>query len=421
MSSNPLAVPDCPAANQLDAQMGVQPSPEPGIAALDGRHRIDSIDILRGIALFGVLIVNLVTEFRISIFSQFLAQSALPHSIDRAVLWFVHYCLELKAFALFSFLFGVGLAMQFERLSRTGKPLYWLMRRLLALLAFGMIHILLIWNGDILTEYAVAGLIVLPLLYASRPLLAMFAVTLLLLYLALPVLPLPISWPDPASITAHIEQANRVYRDGTWAQVTRFSLHELPLLLPLHVFIFPRTLGLFVLGMLAWRSGIFARPREHETVIFNLGWIFGGVGAAMTYADASGLFPTTGLFASLPDMTPVCLALGFAAIVLYMVEFTPVRTFLRAFTAIGRMAFTNYIAQSVLFSLIFFGYGLGQFGSLRAAPVFGMGAGVYIAQLYLSKYWLRRYRFGPIEWLWRTLMYGKRQAMKRPRQAEVGE
>jgi uncharacterized membrane protein YeiB len=141
-------------------------SPVPTATA--DHRRLESIDILRGLALFGVLSVNLVTEFRVSIFEQFLPQARERDLINRAVIWFVHNALELKAFALFSFLFGVGMAMQFERLSNTGRPLYWLTRRLLVLLSFGLIHLLLIWNGDILTEYALARLMVLPLLYASR-------------------------------------------------------------------------------------------------------------------------------------------------------------------------------------------------------------------------------------------------------------
>jgi uncharacterized protein len=356
------------------------------------------------LALFGVLTVNLVTEFRVSIFEQFLTQPSEPDLINRAVVQFLHYALELKAFALFSFLFGVGLAMQFERLSNTGRPLYWLKRRLLVLFAFGLIHLLLIWNGDILTEYAMAGLVVLPLLHASRKILGLTAAALFALYLALPALPMPLTWPDPAWITNHVEQANQVYRAGNWFQVIRFSLHELPALLPLHFYIFPRTLGLFVLGMLAWRSGVFSRPSEHKAKILGLGCLLGAIGGAITLANESGIFS---------NLTPVCLSLAFAAIVLYAVEFTRVRTFLRIFTAIGRMAFTNYIAQSLIFGFVFFGYGLGQFGDLRPAPVFVLGIGVYLTQVLLSRFWLCHYRFGPIEWCWRTLMYGRLQPMKR--------
>jgi uncharacterized protein len=375
----------------------VPDQPKPG--AIEAGLRIEAIDILRGIALFGVLAVNLVTEFRVSIFAQFIAPPE-PSPVDRIAMGFVRHGLELKAFALFSFLFGVGLAMQFERLSGTGRPLYWLARRLLVLLAFGLVHLLLIWNGDILTEYAVAGLLVLPLLYASRRTLALAAAALFALYLALPALPLPLGWPDPAWLANHVEQANQVYRDGSWLQVTRFSLRELPFLLPLHVTIFPRTLGLFVLGMLAWRCGIFSRTAECRLRIAGL---LGAVGIAATLADAYWL----------SNLAPACLALAFAAAILYAVESTPVRALLGPFSAIGRMAFTNYIAQSLVFGWLFFGYGLGRFGLLRPAPVLALGVAVYVMQMQLSSLWLRQYRFGPIEWLWRTLMYGVRQPMKR--------
>ena len=376
----------------------------PAPVATANHRRLESIDILRGLALFGVLTVNLVTEFRVSIFEQFLTQPSEPDLINRSVIQFVHYALELKAFALFSFLFGVGLAMQFERLSNTGSPLYWLTRRLVVLLSFGLIHLMLIWNGDILTEYAVAGLVVLPLLHASRKVLGLTAAALLALYLALPALPVPVTWPDSAWITNHVEQANEVYRAGNWFQVTRFSLHELPALLPLHVYIFPRTLGLFVLGMLAWRSGLFSRPAEHKVKILSMGCLLGAIGVAIILANESGI---------LSNLAPVFLSLAFAGVVVYAVEFTPARTCLRIFTAIGRMAFTNYIAQSLIFGLLFFGYGLGQFGGLRPAPVFALGVAVYLAQVYLSKFWLCHYQFGPIEWCWRTLMYGRLQPMKR--------
>jgi uncharacterized protein len=85
---------------------------------------------------------------------------------------------------------------------------------------------------------------------------------------------------------------------------------------------------------------------------------------------------------------------------------------LSAFAPIGRMAFTNYLMQSILFAFIFFGYGLGQFGRMPATAVFVLGAGVFVLQMLFSAWWLRRYRYGPVEWLWRTLMYGSPQPMR---------
>src|SRR6266446_9316161 len=131
-------------------------------------ERIDAIDVLRGIALFGVLAINITSEFRISIFEQFLAHKHPSSPLDRVVETILTLAVDLKAFALFSLLFGAGLAIQFERLSKSPRRTVLLLRRLIGLLAFGLIHLCLIWNGDILTEYALAGLFVLPLLFGPR-------------------------------------------------------------------------------------------------------------------------------------------------------------------------------------------------------------------------------------------------------------
>ncbi|SRR6266567_1317194 len=135
-------------------------------APVDPSHRISALDALRGLALFGVLAINLETEFRISIFQQFplyTPEQGFSGVINRALDVFV----DMKAFALFSLLFGAGLAIQFDRLGRTGQRTRLLIRRLAILLVFGLIHFFLIWNGDILAEYALAGLVVLPILFAQ--------------------------------------------------------------------------------------------------------------------------------------------------------------------------------------------------------------------------------------------------------------
>ena len=167
--------------------------------------RLESIDILRGVALFGVLVVNLIGEFRVSIFQQFLPTNGPTSMPDRMVEMFVSIVLEMKAFALFSILFGIGLAVQYERLSRRGQAYYWLSRRLLVLLAFGLLHLLFLWNGDILTEYAVAGMLVLPFLIAPTWAIAAGFACFLALYIVMPMMSLPIppvilSLPDPPVI-----------------------------------------------------------------------------------------------------------------------------------------------------------------------------------------------------------------------------
>jgi uncharacterized protein len=370
---------------------------------LDPSTRIDAIDVLRGIALFGVLAVNLVTEFRVSIFQQFLPELAQGTSADRAVQSFVSLALESKAFSLFSLLFGLGLVIQFERLARSGSPLRWLVRRLAVLLVIGLIHLILIWNGDILTEYALAGFVVLPILFAPRWALLAGCAAFLLLYLILPSLALPVSWPTPAWMQQHVNEANAVYATGNAADVLRFSIREIRALLPLHIYVFPRTVALFLLGVFIWRTGLFKETSKKVAILFPAASVCLIVGWLLTSTAPNVLSP----------LAPVFLALGYAASVIWLMTFATVGRWLEPVGALGRMAFTNYLLQSVVFGWIFFGYGLGLFGKLGAASTMAIGAVVYGIQVLLSSWWLRRFRFGPVEWLWRTLMYGTRQPMAR--------
>jgi uncharacterized protein len=361
-------------------------------AAMAPDERIESIDVVRGIALFGVLIVNLVTGFRVSIFQQFLDASSEESSADALVDRILSVGFEGKALCLFALLFGVGLAIQHDRLSRRGSPLYWLSRRLIVLLGFGLVHLFLVWNGDILTEYALAGLLTLPLLLLPTRALPLAIATFLALYAAGFTLYSSL-WPSTATLQQDVALANQVYSSGNLADIWRFFLQEFPLILALHVFIFPRTIALFLLGALLWRSGILKRPHEFGTyfVIAAIAGIVGGVAS-----DSAAL-----------------LALGYGAAIMALMQLRATRRILSAFAPIGRMAFTNYLLQSLIFGFIFFGYGLGQFGRMSAATAFVLGAAVYMAQMVLSTVWLRHFRFGPVEWLWRTLMYGATQPMRK--------
>lgn len=360
--------------------------------------------MVRGIALFGVLVVNLITEFRVSIFQQFSGTTAAQTSADRIVERIVSLGFEEKAFCLFALLFGVGLAIQYDRLCRQGRPLYWLFRRVAVLLMFGLLHLLLIWNGDILTEYAIAGLVALPLLLLSRRGLLVAVVGLLALYAAGPGLYSSL-WPADATLQHHVALANQVYPTGSFLEIRRFSLQELPLLLPLHVFVFPRTLALFLLGVLLWRSGVLKRPRN--MVYQTIAEAMVGIGGGAALAGASGVFANA--------FTPVLLALGYGAAIMALMQLSAARRVLSIFAPAGRMAFSNYVLQSVIFGLIFFGYGFGQFGRMGAATALVIGVAVYIAQMFLSRLWLRHYCFGPVEWLWRTLMYGAAQPIRKTR------
>jgi uncharacterized protein len=358
-------------------------------------ERIDAIDVLRGVALLGVLAMNVVTEFRVSIFERFLPQKPPASPIDSAVETILMLAVDLKALALFSLLFGAGLAIQFERLANSERRTSLLVRRLAVLLAFGLIHLCLIWNGDILTEYALAGLIVLPFLFGPRWLLAAAAPAFLVVYLAMQAAPPDGLFPSTAMITQHIEDATRIYATGGFLDVLAFRLREIPLVVPLHAFVFPRTIGLFLLGALAWRTGVLQSPPRR---LLSIGAPCIGLGAALILAGAEAL-------------GTILLALGYGTVIIGIAHLESGKKLLGWAAPLGRMAFTNYLMQSVIFGWIFYGYGLGLFGRLGVTSALAIGVAVYIGQVFFSAWWLRRYRYGPVEWLWRTLMYGVPQPM----------
>jgi uncharacterized protein len=358
-------------------------------------ERIGAIDVLRGLALLGVLAINVVTEFRVSIFEQFLSHTRPASPIDSAVETILTLAVEMKALALFSLLFGAGLAIQFERLATSERRTSLLVRRLAVLLTFGLIHLCLIWNGDILTEYALAGLIVLPFLFGPRWLLAVAALVFLVLYLAMQAFPPPGLFPSTATITQHVADATRIYATGGFLDVLAFRLRELPLFVPLHVFIFPRTIGLFLLGAFALRTGILQNPPRR---LLSIGAPCIGLGTALILAGAEPL-------------GTILLALGYGAAIIGIANLESGKKLLGWAAPLGRMAFTNYLAQSLIFGWIFYGYGLGLFGRLGVTEALAIGLAVYAGQVLFSAWWLSRYRYGPVEWLWRTLMYGVAQPM----------
>ena len=383
---------------------------------IDPRRRFNSIDTLRGIALFGVLIVNLTTEFRVSIFKQFLPPDPRLGGLEWVIEAVIRCVFDMKAFALFSLLFGIGMAAQFDRLSKTRRPFYYLTRRLLCLLAFGIIHLCLIWNGDILTEYAIAGLIALPFLSAPRSTLAIASGIMFAVYLFYSVVPMPVSFPDQNWIQQHVIHADHVYSTGNFIQTLQFNIQELPYIFPLHAYIFPRTLGFFLLGAFVWRTGLIQMAAGRKRVIGTIALIGLSLGGILTYIQETGVITSLAAlgpfrWALIGNITPIVLACGYAASIVWLSEVTSVQKTLGYFASLGRMAFTNYIMQSIIFGFIFFGYGFGEFGHLNRATALIIGTFVYLAQIFFSRWWLKYNRFGPLEWLWRTLMYGARQPM----------
>jgi uncharacterized protein len=307
----------------------------------------------------------------------------------------------------------VGLAIQFDHLSESHR-LTLLVRRLAFLLFIGAAHLVFIWNGDILFEYAIAGFVVLPFLFGPSRLPAIVGTALLAVFIISSFLPPIASMPSRPWMTQNIAEAARIYGSGGFAAVQAFRVHELPGFLPLHMSIFPRTVALMLIGAAAWRADLFrtgSRANLCLPLLAAVGVLVGGALAVTHENEWLHLGWRTELVVE--RLGTVLLACGYGAAIIWSTENARGRKLLAWAAPIGRMAFTNYLMQSVIFGWLFYGYGLGLFGKLDVAPALAIGIGVYVLQVVFSAYWLRNFLYGPVEWLWRSAMYGTRQPLWR--------
>jgi uncharacterized protein len=376
--------------------------------------RIAAIDIVRGMALFGVMAINVVTVFRVSIFEQFLPGRTDGTWLDRAVHAILLIGIDMKAWTLFSLLFGVGLAIQYDHLSTSTRRTVLLVRRLAFLLLIGAIHLVFVWNGDILFGYAIAGFIVLPFMFGPPRVPAVAGTVLMVWFIASSFLPPIATMPSRAWMTHNVADAVRIYSSGGFPEVLAFRIHELSGFLSLNLFMFPRTVALMLIGVAAWRSDLFrvgTRTSRYLPLVAAVGILFGGAFAVAHVNDWTGLGWRAEL--SLERLSVVLMACGYGAAIIWATDKAKARNLLAWAAPIGRMAFTNYLMQSLIFGWVFYGYGLGLFGKLGVAAALAIGTCVYILQIAFSAYWLQRYQYGPMEWLWRTAMYGTRQPLRR--------
>ncbi len=381
---------------------------------IEGRERIDDIDVLRGMALAGVLVSNLVESFRGSMGRQY----RVPGSgrVDDAVDFVMGTFFQGNTITLtFATVFGLGLAISSERLAARGAYRV-LARRQLILLAIGLLHATLLWNGDVLTSYAVVGLCALPLL-RKPPRVLLAAAAIAGIVFCLPIYA-PHSTHDPAERARKITEALEAYRSSDWTIIEAQRLRDLQ---GIWSAVFPRwlfaELMAFCLGIAAWRARIIQdRPRR-----LLLGCLLGGVpsvaliilsytGRIPSWRAADTNFPLKVIF--LAAYTELVFAYGAAIVLLLKLPFW--RRWLLLVAPMGQMTLTNYLTQSVVFGFVFYGaYGLGQFGRWPAAITGAGGVAFYLLQVVLSAAWLRRFQFGPAEWLWRSLNYARWQPFAR--------
>jgi uncharacterized protein len=405
------------------------------IAPIAAHERLASIDILRGFALFGILLVNM-SLFKAPAIVQAAATSA-AHPLDQIAAQAINLFAEGKFFTLFSFLFGFGFATQLLRAQERGAPfLPRYGRRLLVLLLFGMAHATLLWYGDILVSYALLGFALLAFRDRSPRALLIWAVALLAgmtILLLASVAIVEVQRANPAgrsaiigaerellaSAQAEIVRDTALYRDGSYgALVMARALAPVGLAFNLITQGVP-ILAMFLLGLYAGRSGILADVPNNLALLRRVRFWGLGVGLPLSTLLVLGqvlLSPFAQLAALLlaHSLTGPLLALGYGATIVLVLQNPRWRARLAPLGAAGRMALSNYLLQTLICTTIFYGYGAGLYGQVGAAVGVLLTAAIFALQVAASAWWLRHFRFGPAEWLWRSMTYGQIQRLRRP-------
>ena len=393
-----------------------------GLAPTPPNARSTWLDALRGFALLGILLANIPILGGYS-FSPPSVQSALRFdAFAPAITWLMHAFVEAKFYSLFSFLFGLGFALQLRRAPGSPDAVVAMQRRRLGgMLAIGLVHAWLIWWGDILCAYAVLGFALLAFREVSQRALLRWAIFFLaspvLIYLVLFAIGMPDPFaPDPSAPPSEplVVRLTRPFAQGNYLEVVQSNLmmngggwmrRALRLALP-------RIFGMFLLGAWVARRGLpeaaaaFAPMfrRWLLAAIFiglplNVGFAALGSGDALYPASATGLLAITVGSIGIP-----LLSLGYvAAFALYWRD----RRSDRGLVAAGRMALTNYLLQSVVGVSIFYAIGAGYWGKLGRLELLCLALLIFGLQIGFSRLWLACFRTGPMEWLWRRLAYGR--------------
>jgi len=397
------------------------------IAPTRPAERINEIDIIRGLALFGILMVNM-SFYKYPVFFE-RSPSGYPEGIEQFSAWFIQILFTGKFYAIFSFLFGLGFFIFMERTLAKGLelvPLY--RRRLFALLAFGFIHLVIIWTGDILFTYALVGFILLgfrnkPLKSIRKWIIGLFIIALALngLFGLLTGAGEYLAGDKYAvAMAGMIDGAIAAYRESSFAQLFTFrAINELPYVIISLIAWIPAVLAFFLCGLYAGKIGIFKNISDHRSLlkkIRNCGFPPGLFFLMIYFLIEADLWKVSillrhPLLAMSNYTASIFLFPAYIATALLVLQTDPGKKILAPFAAAGRMALTNYLSQTLICVLLFYGFGFGLYAKVTVAEGILLTMAIFSVQIVWSNLWLRSFQYGPMEWFWRTLTYKKAQPL----------
>jgi uncharacterized protein len=400
------------------------------------------LDQLRGAALLGILLVNIELMRGPGLWEALAGQASAPEGADRVTSFLVGWLAAGKFVSSFALLFGVGAAMLVARAERHGLPPGRLLARRYALLAvLGMAHALLLFAGDILLLYAVTGSVLLAFV-AQQPrtltrtglaIVGVIAVVAAAFAGVGALIPTTLTGgttgvDDPATawiesfFAGRAEATTAAFTTGGPLEVLAARAVEALVVQTAQAVVLPWLLGLFLLGMAATRSGLVADLAGHRPLLRRLAVVGLGVGLPLNLplglAGPLGLATGTGDAAPSPLLAAATAFAELGGAPLLAVGYLAGHALLalrfgtwHPLVAVGRMALTAYLTQSLVAAIVFVGFG--TYGAWTATSALAVVAGTWVLLLVACPLWLRWFRFGPVEWAWRAWTYRERPAMRR--------
>ncbi len=388
-------------------------------------QRINEIDIIRGFALFGILMVNM-SFFKYPVFFERFPSLAEP-GLQQAAAWLIQLLFTGKFYAIFSFLFGLGFYIFMERTEAKGLqvvPLY--RRRLLVLLAIGFVHLFFVWSGDILFTYAIAGFILMKFrnkpIVSIRKWIAGFFIASLLLHFTFGLvngLGELFMAEKYALIIGELSQtAFILYSKGSFSQLLLFRLvNEIPSIFVSFIVTIPAVITFFLCGLYAGRIGVFKNIEKNLPFIKkvrNVGFPVGIILLIVYFLIdkeilALGILFKSAFLSSLNYAASMFIFTFYVSSIILLLRRDACKKVLNPLAATGRMALTNYIGQSVICTLLFYGFGLGLYGKVSITEGISITVAIYLFQVIISNLWFTKFRYGPLEWFWRMLTYKRKE------------
>ena len=392
---------------------------EPNPSPTPSNNRILHLDIFRGFAILGIFMVNILVMNTSFLYrNDWIVENA--SSINDAAYWFLEMFFFSKFFPIFSFLFGIGVALQIRSLkAKKMDSTLFLFRRFTALFIFGMAHLLFIWSGDILHLYAMFGFVLMLMYRANTTVILLSAILLFFFPYFDDIYQYIIDFfsADPQSELMRMYRNDIAYikTNGSYSSDVSLRISEYAFFLNVVIsFIIPIALTMAILGLYIVKKGIIDRIESfvHKiripflivfVVIVSYRFIFRYwilEHFNIEYGSLLSFFLWT-----IYCVSEIMLSFAYLIIIVYLLKTKFWKKLLSPLKYVGRMAFTNYIMQSVIGYLIMqtFGY----YESFSPSQCILIVLIVFACQIPLSWFWLKYFKFGPLEWLWRCISYWK--------------